>query len=68
MNKNWIFTILDEENNVVETLRIMDRTEDEAKSEAESYMENVSPYKDGDYDWSMVESKNEEELQNINEL
>jgi flagellar hook assembly protein FlgD len=65
---NWIFTIYNKNNKVVETLRIMNRTDSEANKEAESYMENVSPYNNGKYSFTIVHSEKTEEFLILKEL
>jgi len=58
---NWTFTIYNYKDKVVEKLRIMDRTEGKANKEAESYMENVSPYNKGTHGFSLVSQEEKTE-------
>ncbi len=65
---NWIFTIYNHKEKVVETLRIMNRTDSEANKEAESYMENVSPYDKGKHSFTLEHSEKTNDFLRLKEL
>jgi hypothetical protein len=63
---NWILTIYDVNDNVIEELVIFDRTEKEAGSESESYVENAYPH-GPHYDWTLIEAT-PEQIKGLSEL
>jgi hypothetical protein len=50
MSSDWICTVYDDKDEIIDTFTIENRTENEASKEASSYIERVHP---GCGDWSL---------------